>query len=393
MELLGGLSPELFLQRHWQKRPLLVRGAVPGFGGLLQRSALARLAGHDDVHARCVTTRPKGRGPRYQLDEGPFPGLDLDRCPQRDFTLLVGGLEAHVEGAWDLLARFAFVPWARIDDLMVSFAQPGGSVGPHYDLYDVFLLQGPGRRRWQIGAPDDLEVDEREEVRVLRRFVPTEEWVLEPGDMLYLPPRIPHHGVAIEPCFTYSIGFSAPTHEQLLHNFLAFLGEGREPPGMYEDPELAPSAHPGELGDEMVARTSEVLASLRWDDDDVARFLGRLLTGPKPHTPRPRPHKRLPKEGFERALLDEGTLMLSNCSRLLVRGSTAFLDGECLTLPQDAHGVMARIADARRCSLPQKLSQAGTQALYALYRRGVLELSSTKMAPRGEPRPGARRRD
>ena len=208
--LLGGLSPAAFLRAHWQKRPLLVRQAVPGFRGIVSRDAFLALATRDDARSRLVIHHPRrSAARRWERHDGPFAALEADMLPARAWTLLVNSVESLIPGGWEILRRFSFLPAARIDDLMISYAADGGSVGPHDDLYDVFLLQGPGRRRWQVSRQRDRAPDPDAAIKVLRSFVPEDEWVLEPGDMLYLPPGVAHHGVAEGPCFTYSIGFLA----------------------------------------------------------------------------------------------------------------------------------------------------------------------------------------
>src|ERR1700674_4101511 len=189
--LLGGLSASVFLRKYWQKKPLLVRQAVRGFQGLLSRAELFALAGRDDVESRLVS---HARG-RWTLAQGPFRAADLKSLPARDWTLLVQGVNLHVAAADALLRRFAFIPYARLDDVMVSYATPGGGVGPHVDSYDVFLLQGEGRRRWRVWLPNGSF---------------HKQFFVEKGDLLYLPPGWRHDGVALEPCYTYSIGFRAP---------------------------------------------------------------------------------------------------------------------------------------------------------------------------------------
>src|SRR3954462_8337426 len=197
--LLGGLTPREFLRRHWQKRPLFVRGALPRFSGVLSEPELRALAARDDVEARVV----ERRGPRDRTQHGPFARL---RPQRRDWTLLVSGVNLHHVGADALLRRFSFVPQARLDDVMVSYATPGGGVGPHVDSYDVFLLQGSGRRRWRISSKGGREFDPGSPLPVLSGFVPDEEWVLGPGDMLYLPPGWAHEGTAVDACLTCSVG-------------------------------------------------------------------------------------------------------------------------------------------------------------------------------------------
>src|SRR5712664_2574953 len=203
--LLGGLSASTFLRRHWQKNPLLIREAIPGFEGVVDFAATIELAGRDDCESRLLLRN----GRRWVVEHGPF--------------------------ARRFLSRFDFIPHSRLDDLMVSYAPPGGGAGPHFDSYDVFLLQGPGRRRWKVGRQDDLTLLDGAPLKILRRFAPQGECMLGPGDMLYLPPGFAHNGVAVDTCYTYSIGFRAPSHRELVSQFLIFLEERLNPPGRYED--------------------------------------------------------------------------------------------------------------------------------------------------------------
>src|SRR5262252_1131975 len=217
--LLGGRTPAVFLRRYWQKDALLIRAALPGFAGVLSARQLAALAMRDDVESRLVVRD----GSRWSLTHGPFRRSDLRALPPRDWTLLVQGVNLHHRDADALLRRFDFVPFARLDDLMVSVAAPGGGVGSHFDSYDVFLLQGPGRRRWRYGRQRDLAVRPGLPLKILKKFAPRHRAVLGPGDMLYLPPSFAHEGVAIEPCMTYSIGFRAPAANELAVAFLDWL--------------------------------------------------------------------------------------------------------------------------------------------------------------------------
>jgi 50S ribosomal protein L16 3-hydroxylase len=254
--LLGDLTPRDFLRRYWQKRVLFVRGAMPQFAGVVSARALFALAKRDDVESRIVE-RGGGRVP--QTVHGPFK--EIEASPSR-WTLLVNGVNLHVRAADALLERFNFVPLARLDDVMVSYATPGGGVGPHLDNYDVFLLQGPGRRAWRVEN---------------KRFV------AQPGDLLYLPPRIRHDGVALERCFTYSIGFRAPRGAELGAAFLDWLHEHGLPQAEYRDPDLLPAKRAAELPTRMVVFTKKLLGRIRWSGRDVERFLGEYLSEPKPH--------------------------------------------------------------------------------------------------------------
>jgi 50S ribosomal protein L16 3-hydroxylase len=240
--LLGGLSPRLFLARHWQKRPLLVRGALPRFRDPLTPDELRRLACEPDVESRLVLVRG-GRRP-YQLVEGPQHERRLRRLARSHWTLLVQGVDRLVPAASALLGLFSFIPRWRRDDVMVSLAVPEGSVGPHLDNYDVFLIQGMGRRRWGVQKRPERALRNGLDLQVLRRFRPDAEWVLGPGDMLYVPPGVAHHGVAVEDCLTYSVGFRAPSHRALVAAFaeklLASIPEDR----LYADPDLRPARGP-----------------------------------------------------------------------------------------------------------------------------------------------------
>src|ERR1700682_985344 len=284
-ELLGGLSAAAFLRKYWQKRPLLVRQAVAGFRGFLSRSELFALAGRDDVESRLVR---HARGQRT-LTQGPFRATDLKRLPARDWTLLVQGVNLHVAAADALLRRFAFIPYARLDDVMVSYAAPGGGVGPHVDSYDVFLLQGAGRRRWRLGGQTrqmnrqrDLTLGHSLPVKILTRFRPDAEYILDAGDMLYLPPSYAHDGVAADACTPYSIGLRGPSAQELGTAFLDWMRDSIVLDGRYADPSLAPVAEPARIGLSMQKRCSAMLAGFRWSDALVSRFIGCYLSEPKP---------------------------------------------------------------------------------------------------------------
>ena len=199
MQLLGGLNAKRFLSQFWQRKPLLIRHAIPDFKGVVQAPELFALATRNDIESRLVWRRSGA----WHLREGPFSRTELARLPKIGWTLLVQGLNLELSAADALLRCFRFLPYARLDDVMVSHAAPGGGVGPHFDSYDVFLLQGPGKRRWRVGKPGNRLLDPAAPLKILRNFRYESEWVLDAGDMLYLPPGWAHEGVALEPCFTY----------------------------------------------------------------------------------------------------------------------------------------------------------------------------------------------
>jgi 50S ribosomal protein L16 3-hydroxylase len=383
---LGGLSPAAFLRHHWQKRPLLVRQALPGFGGILDRDALLALATRGDARSRLILHHPK-RAPRarWERHDGPFAGLEASMLPRSHWTLLVNSVESLAPGGWELLRAFSFVPAARTDDLMVSYAADGGSVGPHDDLYDVFLLQGPGRRRWQISAQRDRARDPHAAIEVLNRFVPEDEWLLEPGDMLYLPPGVAHLGVAEGPCFTYSIGFLAPSHGELLQSFFEYLGAAlgadADPDRRYADPDLKPPRQPFALGDEMVARVAAVLDGVdlkkTFSRGVVADFLARFLTRPRPRAVFTPPRRALGVEAFARVLRARGRLTLALPTRGLVRGDRFYLNGDVVRAGRAARQPLMQLLRDRalRLPFPARLDDHPLQALHGWYRSGFVTVA------------------
>ncbi len=377
--LLGGLSPTQFLERHWQKKPLLVRQAIPGFRGFLDVDDLLTLARRNDVVSRSVAMR----GGRHRLRQGPLSGPPPGQGP---WTVLVQGIEGLHPDGWPLLRRFDdVVPRARLDDLMVSWASEGAGVGPHVDRYDVFLLQGSGRRRWRLQHTPDPRLDERAEVPILARFKPDQELVLEPGDMLYLPPGVAHDGVAVDgPCLTYSIGAVAPSVEGLLQNWLAFVSQRVEASvdraAMYEDPDLRAPVSPIAIDDAMLQRVEQLLAPVRQTSrDDVEEFLGRLLTGPKPHVVFAAPSRLSRVEVLQRLSRPE-EVSLAWPSRGLVRGKRVFLNGEAAVVDEDGLEFWSRLVRERRVVGPVSLGGAGLELLIEAILRGFVRFSSEASA-------------
>lgn len=370
--MLGGLTARQFLARHWQKRPLLVRGALPEFSRLLPPSALMRLAGREEAQARLVVRR----GRRWQVEHGPFPMRAFKQIDTGTWTLLVQDVNHFVPRARALLQRFDFVPYARLDDLMVSYAPPGGGVGPHFDSYDVFLLQGSGRRRWRIAAQRDLALVPGAPLKLLARFRPQEEHVLEPGDMLYLPPGYAHDGVAVDACMTYSIGFRAPSWRELGTEFLAYLQDHLELDGIYADAALMPARHPGRIGGDMLRQVEAQVARVRWRRRDVLRFLGCYLTEPKPHVFFVRPQAPASRAVFQARAQRLG-VVLDLKTQMLYASDLVFFNGECLAAAAGAP-VLRQLADRRACRLRANPGAALVDTLYAWYRSGQLHLASDR---------------
>ncbi|HEV8646581.1 MAG TPA: cupin domain-containing protein [Burkholderiales bacterium] len=374
--LLGGLSASSFLRRHWQKNPLLIREAIPGFDGIVDFRAMVELAGRDDCESRLLLRS----GRRWAVERGPFASRYLLRLPQRNWTLLVQGVNLFLPAARHLLSRFDFIPYSRLDDLMVSYAPPGGGVGPHLDSYDVFLLQGPGQRRWKVGWQNDLTLVDGAPLKILRSFVPQGACVVGPGDMLYLPPGFAHDGVAVDACYTCSIGFRAPSHQELVSQFLVFLEERLNPSGRYEDPDLATQVHPARIGSEMIAQVQRTLGSIRWNRGDVAEFLGAYLTEPKPQVLFSPPRNPLALKAFQRSARKRG-LELALPAQMLYSGSRLFINGESLAINASEARPLRALADARRLAGP-KVPRSGTaaEALYRWYRSGYISPATRAIA-------------
>lgn len=351
-ELLGGLTAQAFLDSYWQRRPLLVRAAMPDFRSPLQPDELAGLACEDDVEARLILERG-GRVP-WEVRHGPFTEADFAALPASHWTLLVQDVEKHLPALAPLLDAFSFVPRWRIDDLMISYAAPEGSVGPHLDQYDVFLLQAHGRRRWQVQfpPPSSEALLAGVELRILREFNPSEEWILEPGDMLYLPPGVPHHGVALEPCMTYSIGFRAPSRTELLGELVDYLHErGADP--RYADPGLTATDRPGELSPAVAEALRNFLrGALELPPDEWAGLLGRALTQPKPLFEAKTSSQTPTGDELATRLAAGDSLLANPASRLLLVYAsdvcTLFADGEAHPLDAQATALLRELLNMGR---------------------------------------------
>ena len=371
--LLGGLSPRRFLAHHWQRRPLIAPGAVEGFADLLSPRELMALACREDAQSRVVVRR----GGRWQVHHGPFEPRFFRRLSARGWTLLVQDVNHHLPGARALLERFDFIPYARLDDLMVSYAPPGGGVGPHFDSYDVFLLQGLGRRRWSISSQRDLTLLPDTPLKLIAAFRPQRAWVLGPGDMLYLPPACAHEGVAQDECMTYSIGFRAPAWQELAVEFLSYLQDQMALEGMYADPGLEPTLRPARIGTGLLRAACSRLDRIRWSRGDILRFLGRHLTEPKSHVFFEPPQRALSLHDFRRRAVRAGvTLALK--SQMLYEGSQVFINGEAEQLSGRALHRVRMLADRHRLRPGNDDPQGLFEQLYRWYRAGWLEIDAQR---------------
>lgn len=280
LQLLGGLTAREFLRDYWQKKPLLVRQAFPDFESPLDPDELAGLALEEEVESRLVLEH--GERP-WELRRGPFAEDSFADLPARDWTLLVQAVDQFVPEVAELLEHFRFLPSWRIDDVMVSFAAPGGSVGPHFDNYDVFLLQGHGKRNWKIGqmCDSDSPLIEHADLRILADFEQSNEWTLEPGDMLYLPPRLAHYGVAEDDCLTYSVGFRAPSAAEVLTHFTDFLSQFLPEEERYSDADAQPACDPHQIQHDALDRLKALLAEHMGDERLLLTWFGQFMTEPR----------------------------------------------------------------------------------------------------------------
>ena len=374
IELLNGLTARQFLTEYWQKKPLLIRGAFPNFRDFVSAETLQALAQQEAVQARLVTECDG----EWALQHAPLKPNAFRRLKRTHWSLLVQGIDHLLPAGRALLSQFDFIPHARLDDLMVSYAPTGGGIGPHFDSYDVFLLQGQGHKRWQISDQADTELIPAAPLRILRNFKPQQEWILGPGDMLYLPPRFAHYGIALNPCLTYSIGFRAATHQELATQFLVYLQDRLDVPGLYADPELKPQKHPAEIASDMIDKVAAVIEQLKFGRDDIAQFLGNYLSEPKPHVFFDPPARPLSFTKFQVSAAQRG-VRLALQSQMLFSGSQLFLNGEQVSVAGVARKAFITLADQRALAGPLTLPAAAWDLLYDWYQAGYIVLgSSTK---------------
>lgn len=346
--LLGGLSPQLFMCRHWQKKPLLVRRALPGGVDLLSRAQLFGLASHESVESRLVVRDDVSDAGGWALRHGPFSRRALPPLTRRAWTLLVQGVDLHLPTARALLERFRFVPDARLDDLMLSFATDGGGVGPHVDSYDVFLLQAQGRRRWRIGRLRNPALVPDVPLKILAKFEPEQEWLLDAGDMLYLPPGWAHDGIADGECVTASIGFRASGRDEIARDVLQRVLDDADLDAtgpLYRDPKQTATAEPARIPEALQAFAADAVARLLGDPDALAGALGAVLSEPK------RGVWFDPVDGDGERGAGDGSRLgvaLDPRTRALYDDRHVFINGEAFRAGGRDARLMRRLADRRR---------------------------------------------
>ncbi|UNG16972.1 cupin domain-containing protein [Stutzerimonas zhaodongensis] len=380
LQILGGISAREFLRDYWQKKPLLVRQAIPGFESPVSPDELAGLSLEEEVESRLVIEH--GETP-WELRRGPFSEDSYQNLPERDWTLLVQAVDQLVPEVAELIEHFRFLPNWRIDDVMVSFAAPGGGVGPHFDNYDVFLLQAHGQRRWRVGQMCDSESKmlKHADLRILADFQGTDEWVLEPGDMLYLPPRLAHFGTAEDACMTYSLGFRAPSAAEVLTHFTDFLAQFLPDEERYSDADMLPIEDPHQIQSDALDRLRAMLTEHMGDERLLLTWFGQFMTEPR------YPERVQGPEIDEQAMLaalDDGAILVRNLSARLAWsevdiGLLLFASGQSRLLPGHLKELLKMVcsADALHAeNLADWLSdEDGRNLVLQLVKQGSLEFA------------------
>ena len=415
LQLLGNISPEEFMRKYWQKKPLLIRGAIPGFKTLLSREELFAMAEQEDVESRLIVetvTKPVSKSAskssikaaakstmKWTMANGPIYADALPALETPSWSLLVQGVDLHNQAAYELKNQFRFAPDARLDDLMISFATDGGGVGPHFDSYDVFLLQAQGKRRWKIGKQKDLTLQTGVPLKILANFAPEQEFVLEAGDMLYLPPMYAHEGVAVGECMTYSIGFRAPAEMELARELLQrfaddtleeeevedesdaeseneFEGENNALAGeyaaknaiknvvkkLYKDPKQEAVEAPAQIPAALLDFAKQAVAKALSDPDALARNLGEYLTEPKANVWFDEPE---PDSEEDIILTRQNRVDLHPRSQMLFDARHIFLNGESWRAAGKDAVLMQRLANQRFLE-PNDLAKASDGAMALL---------------------------
>ena len=351
MNILGDISTATFLSEYWQKKPLLIRNALPDFESPVEPDDIAGLSLDEDVESRILIEDPAKQS--WQVRHGPFSEDSFSQLPKENWTLLVQAVDQWIPECADLLEEFSFIPSWRRDDLMVSFAPKGGSVGPHFDLYDVFLVQGMGQRRWQLGPKCNTTSKTLPDlpVSILQDMQVEHEWTLNPGDMLYIPPSYAHHGVAIDDCMTFSIGFRAPSEADVLQGFTDHLAAELNNDRRYSDPSPACAKDAPALIDEAaIERFRQILQKNILQDGPLREWLAQTMTEPK--------YEAL-HEPLEEALEWQDIASLFKEASMLTHNETSrwayFKDEQRVCLFINGHA--QPLAESKRCqALAQQLA-------------------------------------
>lgn len=372
------LNPEFeadeFIRNYWQKKPVLLSNLIPGFSDSISAEELAGLACEELVESRLVTEFDKGN---YLLRNGPFTESDFTQLPSSNWTLLVQAVDQWVDEIASLKRLFEFIPNWRIDDIMTSFAAIGGSVGPHYDYYDVFLVQGSGSRNWKVGARCDSSVElvSNSELSLLQEFDASMEFDLTAGDALYIPPRYAHWGVATSDSLCYSIGFRAPSMAEMIEGFSDFIIKGQDPAQRYEDSEPQNKLRSGEIRSTQLDGSYQQIMETFSEKEKFVAWFGCYVSQPK----YPELIEQVEQE-FSTAelelLLREGVTLLKNPSSRFAFLESAteasvlfFVDGAMLRFPLGQVQNIATLCESKEFTLEESAELLRDPEMAELLRR------------------------
>ena len=358
--ILGKISNDVFLKKYWQKKPLLIRDAIKNFKSPITEKDLFRIAQNENAISRLIEFK---RG-IWQVKYGPFKKLDLPKKINTPWTILVQNMNHHLPFAESFLNLFKFIPYARLDDLMVSFATKKGSVGPHFDSYDVFLFQAKGEREWKISEQKKFSLDKKSAIKIITNFKTKNTWVLKPGDLLYLPPNVGHWGVSqSDDCLTYSIGFRAPGTFEIQSKFLDFIQDNliTNKNDLYRDPNLNLQKNPAEINSNMIKKIQRIVNQLRWNTNSINNFIGQLLTEPIEGAVF-ETSKSMTAEVFIKDLIKK-PLKLNPKTRMLFIKNNFFINGELIEADKKSIMYLKQLANDREISIKSTLNKKDLNAL------------------------------
>ncbi len=358
--ILGKTSVNDFLKNYWQKKPLLIKNAIPNFVSPITESDLFIIAQNEEAVSRLIEHKQG----IWQVKYGPFKKSDLPKKTNIPWTILVQNINHYFPFAESFLNLFKFIPYARLDDLMISYATKKGSVGPHFDSYDVFLFQAQGAREWKISDQKKFTLDKQSSIKIITNFKSKNSWVLKPGDMLYLPPNIGHWGISqSDDCVTYSIGFRAPGTFEIQSKFLDFIQDHliTNENEIYKDPNLTPQKNPAEISSNMTKEMRNIVDSLRWDKSSINHFIGQLLSEPIENSIF-ETRKPLSLKAFEKSIVHK-TLRLNSKTRMLFIKNNFYINGEFIKIDKKYTSFLKQLANDREISLESTLNKRDLNAL------------------------------
>jgi 50S ribosomal protein L16 3-hydroxylase len=372
--ILGKTSVDDFLKNYWQKKPLLIKNAIPNFVSPITESDLFIIAQNEEAVSRLIEHKQG----IWQVKYGPFKKSDLPKKTNIPWTILVQNINHYFPFAESFLNLFKFIPYARLDDLMISYATKKGSVGPHFDSYDVFLFQAQGAREWKISDQKKFTLDKQSSIKIITNFKSKNSWVLKPGDMLYLPPNIGHWGISqSDDCVTYSIGFRAPGTFEIQSKFLDFIQDHliTNENEIYKDPNLTPQKNPAEISSNMTKAIRNIVDRLRWDKSSINHFIGQLLSEPIENSIF-ETRKPLSLKAFEKSIVHK-TLRLNSKTRMLFIKNNFYINGEFIKIDKKYTSFLKQLANDREISLESTLNKRDLNALgivlLPLYEAGFID--------------------